>query len=67
MSHNKRRMHYRNPIKITPRTSSRALIMDQNIKLEIDYLKIRRVLKEDETFEYYLKPELRINSLFVYK
>jgi len=60
-------MHYRNPIKITPRTSSRALIMDQNIKLEIDYLKIRRVLKEDETFEYYLKPELRINSLFVYK
>ena len=66
MSHNKRRMHYRNPIKTTPRTSSRALIMDQNIKLEIDYLKIRRVLKEDETFEYYLKPELRINSLFVY-
>tara|TARA_Y100001936_G_scaffold147559_1_gene143985 strand:- start:8548 stop:8682 length:135 start_codon:yes stop_codon:yes gene_type:complete len=44
-------MHYRNPIKTTPRTSSRALIMDQNIKLEIDYLKIRRVLKEDETFE----------------
>ena len=41
--------------------------MDQNIKLEIDYLKIRRVLNEDETFEYYLKPELRINSLFVYK
>ena len=40
--------------------------MDQNIKLEIDYLKIRRVLKEDETFEYYLKPELRINSLIVY-
>tara|TARA_B000000565_G_scaffold85983_1_gene62872 strand:+ start:300 stop:425 length:126 start_codon:yes stop_codon:yes gene_type:complete len=41
--------------------------MDQNTKLEIDYLKIRNVLKEDETFECYLKPELRINSLFVYK
>ena len=42
--------------------------MDQNINLEIDYLKIRRVLKEDEKFEYYLKPELRINSfLFISK
>ena len=41
--------------------------MDQNIKLEIDYLKIEIVSKEDETFEYYFKPELRINSLFVYK
>ena len=41
--------------------------MDQNTKLEIDYLKIEIVSKEDETFEYYLKSGSRINSSFVYK
>tara|TARA_B100002051_G_scaffold208667_1_gene199765 strand:+ start:233 stop:358 length:126 start_codon:yes stop_codon:yes gene_type:complete len=41
--------------------------MDQNTKLEIDYLKIGIVSKEDETFEYYLKPGIRIISSLVYK